>query len=200
MKIIVVGGNGVMGSAVVKELSLRHEVVVAGRKNAPLICDITSEESIRAMYKKAGKFDAVACTVGHVHFEEFSKMTAEKYRIGIEDKLMGQVNIVRIGTEFIQEGGSFTLVSGTLSHDPIRGGTSASMVDGAVEAFVRAAAIELPRHIRINCICPTILTESVEAYAPLFQGFDPIPASKAALAFSKSIEGNQTGQIYTVVY
>lgn len=199
MRIIVVGGTGTIGSAVVNELSARHEILIAGRKSGDLSCDITSEESIRSMFSKAGKFDAVVVTSGNVVFASFNEMTAAKYRVGLEEKLMGQVNIVLIGREYIQDGGSFTLTSGILSRDPIRSGTSASMVNGAIEGFVLGAAIEMPRQIRINAVCPTVLLESMGSYAPYFRGFDPVPAAKVALAYSKSVEGLQTGKVYEVL-
>lgn len=199
MKIIVIGGTGIIGSAIVKELSSRHEVLIAGRKESSLTCDITSEESLRKMFIRAGIFDAVVIAVGGVHFEPFIQMDSEKYSIGLRSKLMGQVNAVSIGSQFIQDKGSFTLTSGILSSDPIRGGTSASMVNGAIEAFVKAAAIELPRSIRINCVSPTIVEEAKQLYESYFRGFDPVPVRKVALAYSKSIEGHQTGQIYSVL-
>jgi len=199
MKIIVIGGKGVIGSAVVKELSARHEIVIAGRSGCDLSCDTTSEKSIRDMFIKAGKFDAVVVTAGNVVFADFSEMTAAKYAVGLQDKLMGQVNTVLIGREFIQDGGSFTLTTGILNHDPIWSGSSASMVNGAIEGFVIGAAIEMPRSIRINAICPTVLQESMDRFGPYFRGFDPVPAVKVGLAYSKSVEGLQTGQIYKVL-
>jgi NAD(P)-dependent dehydrogenase (short-subunit alcohol dehydrogenase family) len=183
MKIIVTGGKGTIGAAVVKKLKERH---------------VTSEDSIRKMFEQAGHFDAVVSAVGHVHFEDFASMTAEKYQIGLKDKLMGQVNLVLIGSQFINEKGSFTLTSGILAHDPIRGGSSAAMVNGALEGFVKGASIEMPKGIRLNCVCPTIVTESMEKYESSFRGFDPVPVKTVALAYSKSVEGLQTGQVYQV--
>ncbi len=199
MKVIVIGGKGTIGSAVIKELTDRHDVLIAGRKNCDLICDITSEESIRKMFAKAGKFDAVVITSGNVVFDDFEKMNSAKYQFGLNDKLMGQVNVVLIGREFIRDKGSFTLTSGILSRDPIRAGSSASMVNKAIEGFVMGAAIEMPRQIRINVVCPTILAESMKKFGPYFRGFDPVPAAKVALAYSKSVEGLQTGQVYEVL-
>lgn len=198
MKIIIIGGSGTIGSAVVKELSPRHEIVVVGHSSGDLTCDIASEKSLREMFKKAGKFDAVITTVGNLHFEDFSEMTAEKYQIGLGHKLMGQVNVVLVGREFIQDRGSFTLTSGILSRDPIRTGSSASMVNSAIDGFVIGAAIEMPRWIRINAVSPTIVVESMGVYGSLFRGFTPAPTAKVALAYSKSVEGLQTGQIYHV--
>ena len=199
MKIIVVGGKGTIGSAVVKELSIRHEVIIASRSGGDVVCDIKSEDSVRSMFEKVGEFDAVVSAVGHVHFEDFASMTPAKYEIGLKDKLMGQVSLVLLGSQFIKDRGSFTLTSGILNHDPIRAGSSAAMVNGAIEGFVRGCAIELPRGLRINAICPTIVAESMGAYEPYFRGFNPVPVAKVALAYSKSVEGLQTGQVYQVL-
>jgi NAD(P)-dependent dehydrogenase (short-subunit alcohol dehydrogenase family) len=119
--------------------------------------------------------------------------------IGLRDKLMGQVNLVLVGRELIADGGSFTLTTGVLTYDPIRSGSSASMVNGAIEAFVRAAAIELPRGLRINAVSPGVILEAMPAYAPFFRGHEPVPAARAALAYAKSVEGARTGQVFAVL-
>ena len=200
MKVVVIGSTGTIGKAVIQELSQRHEVVAVGHSEGDLTCDLENPESIEKMYKLAAPFDAVVCCAGKVHFEDLSEMDEEKYRIGLNSKLMGQVNLVQIGINYISKPGSFTLVSGILSCDPIKSGTSASMVNAAIDGFVKGASIELPAGVRINAVSPTILEETYEKLASFFRGFDPVPAHKAALAFSKSVEGNQTGQIYCVGY
>jgi NAD(P)-dependent dehydrogenase (short-subunit alcohol dehydrogenase family) len=200
MKIIVVGGTGKIGQAVVKELSERHTIIVAGHQHGDVKLDITDLSSIEKMYKSIGEFDAVVSTTGKVYFGEFTAMKASDYAIGLNDKLMGQVNLVLLGHKFINEGGSFTLTSGILNNDPIRFGSSASMVNGAIDGFVRSAAIELPKHIRINSVSPTMITESIADYASYFRGFESVPAARVALAYSKSVEGHQTGQTYRVGY
>jgi len=198
MKIIVVGGTGTIGKAVVKELSPRHEIITVGHKHGDVQADITNEASIKQLFEKIGKFDALIATTGDVKFGPLAELTAEHYRIGLDNKLMGQVNLVLHGLNTINDSGSFTLTSGILSHDPIRFGSSASMVNAALEGFVIGAAIEMPRNIRINCISPTVLAESMADYADYFRGFEPILASRVALAYSKSVEGAQTGKIYKV--
>lgn len=125
-------------------------------------------------------------------------MHSADYAVGLQDKLMGQVNLVLIGREFVSEGGSFTLTTGVLNRDPIVQGTSASMVNGAVDAFVKAAAIEMPRGQRINSVSPGVIVEAMDAYAPFFRGFEPVPSARAALAYAKSVEGARSGQVYCV--
>lgn len=198
MKIVIVGGTGTIGKAVVKELEQRHALIVAGHRHGDVTVDIKDAHSIERMFKSVGMFDAVISTVGKVHFADLTEMTAENYFVGLQDKLMGQVNLVMMGLRYINDKGSFTLTSGILSHDPIRYGSSASMVNGALDSFVKAAAIEMPRGIRLNGVSPTVLLESMDQYADYFRGFSPVPAARVALAYSKSVEGWQTGQIYNV--
>lgn len=191
------GAAGTIGQAVAAELSPRHEVISAGRSSGDHRVDMSDLQSVRELYAAVGKIDAVACAAGNVAFGPLEAMTPELLAVGIGDKLMGQVNLVVAGADVLGPSGSFTLISGVLAHDPIRFGASASMVNGAVDSFVRAAAVELRQ--RINAVSPTVLEESMASYGAYFRGFEPVPARRVALAFSKSIEGSQTGQIYPVV-
>lgn len=200
MKIIVVGGTGTIGQAVVDELSQRHEVIVASAKRGKITVDIADPVSIESMFEAVGEFDALVSTVGHAHYAPFAEMTSELYQIGLANKLMGQVNLVLQGRHHINAGGSFTLTSGILNDDPILQATSSAMANGGLEGFVKAAAIDMPKSLRINIVSPTVLAESMEKLASFFRGFDPVPAAKVALAYSKSVEGAQTGQIIRVGY
>ncbi|MBL8702257.1 MAG: short chain dehydrogenase [Alphaproteobacteria bacterium] len=198
MRILVVGASGTIGRAVVAELGARHDIVAAGRSSDELPMDITDPASIRAAYARLGKVDAVVSAAGKVKFAPFAEMDATAYEIGLRDKLMGQVNLVLIGRDHVTDGGSFTLTTGVLDSAPIRMGSSASMVNGAVNAFAMAAAIEMPRGQRINVVSPGVITEAMKDYAPFFRGFEPVPAARAALAYARSVEGAQTGQVYRV--
>ncbi len=198
MRILIIGASGPIGRAVAEELSIRHQIVRAGRSHGDFRIDIRKVESVWQLFKEVGALDAIVCAAGHVHFDPLNKMSPDKFQVGLQDKLMGQVNLVLAGQASLNDGGSFTLTSGSLSQIPIRDGTSGSMVDGAVESFVRAAAIELPRGLRINAVSPTILQESMEAYGHYFYGYEPVSAQRVALAYARSIGGAQTGQVYRV--
>jgi NAD(P)-dependent dehydrogenase (short-subunit alcohol dehydrogenase family) len=197
MRILVVGANGTLGKAVVAELGSRHEIIAAGRNSGEKV-DISDIKSVRALFKRLGTLDAVICAAGDAHFGMLNTMTPELFDIALRSKVMGQVNLVLAGQESLSDRGSITLTSGTLGRDPILAGTSVSLANGAIDAFVRAAAIELPRGLRVNAVAPTILTESVEVYGAYMRGRRPVAAADVALAFSKSVEGAQTGQIYLV--
>ena len=198
MRVLIVGAKGTIGRAVLGELGERHEIVTAGRSSGDLRVDITRPESIRAMFEQAGTVDAVVAATGKVHFAPLAAMTAADYEVGLQDKLMGQVNLVLIGRAFLAPGGSFTLTSGILDHEPVRLGSSASMVNGAVNAFVRAAALEMPNGQRINAVCPGVVQEALAAHGAFFRGFEPVPAARVALAYARSVEGGQNGQVYRV--
>jgi NAD(P)-dependent dehydrogenase (short-subunit alcohol dehydrogenase family) len=198
MKILLIGASGTIGSAVAEELAPRHAIVRIGRRSGEEQVDISDSASIRKLFERVGAFDALVCAAGNVTFAALGEMSASDFALGLQDKLMGQVNLLLIGREFASEGASFTFTSGVLSHEPIRTGASASLVNGAVDAFVRAAAIEMPRGMRINSVSPTVVVEAMPGYAPYFRGFKPVPVAEVALAYAKSVEGLQTGQTYRV--
>jgi NADP-dependent 3-hydroxy acid dehydrogenase YdfG len=198
LRILLIGASGTLGRAVHAEIAQRHDVLTAGRSSGDHRVDITDSKSIRALFATVGELDAVACAAGNVHFGPLAGMTEELYAIGLRDKLMGQVNLALLGAPHLRDGGSITLIAGILAEQPIRAGSSASMVNGALESFVRAAAIELPRGLRINAVSPNVFVESMATYGPYFRGFEAVPVARAALAFSRSVEGAQTGQVYKV--
>ena len=198
MKILVIGGTGTLGKAVAREFTGEHEVITAGKTQGDFQVDITDENSVKALFKSTGKVDAIIATTGNLHFGPLTEMTAEQFNTGLQNKLLGQVRIALIGQSFLNDGGSVTLTSGIIADEPIRQGANATTVNAAVEGFVRGAAIELPRGIRINVVSPTVVEESLKAYGPFFPGFEAAPAARVAKAYRRSVEGAQTGRVYKV--
>ncbi len=197
MRVLVVGASGRLGRAVVAALADRHEVVEASRSSAHFV-DLRNPASIAGLYSSVGSVDAVACTAGKTPYAALSDLTSDQFLEGVRDKLLGQVELVRQGAAYVADGGSFTLVSGVLSLDPVRTSAVAATVDGGVDAFVRAAAIELPRGLRVNAVSATVFEEAWDTYGPMFPGFSPVPVADAARAYVKSIEGAATGQVIRV--
>lgn len=198
MKILVVGASGTLGRAVAQHLDERHQVITAGRNSGEHRVDLRDDASVGALFAATGRLDAIVSAAGSVHFGPLDRMTAAQFDTGLQDKLLGQVRLALIGQHHLHDGGSITLTTGILAEQPIRQGANATAVNAAVEGFVRAAACELPRGLRINAVSPTVLSEAWGAYADFFPGFEPVSAARAALAFQRSIEGVQTGQVYKV--
>lgn len=198
MKVIVIGAAGAVGKCAVDALSARHEVIRVGRSSGDIKADIEDIGSIRAMYREAGKVDAVVSAVGHGHFGAVHQMTGEQFMKGIQHKVMPQVNLVLEGFEFINDGGSFTLTSGVLNRDPIPGGSCAAAANGALDGFVLGAAVDMPRGIRINAVSPEVLEVSRQKYAGFFPGHVHVSSEAVGLAYSKAVEGCLSGRVFIV--
>jgi NAD(P)-dependent dehydrogenase (short-subunit alcohol dehydrogenase family) len=198
MRILVVGGEGVVGKAATSDLSKRHQVVTAGRNSGGIKVDVMDEASVEAMFKSVGTVDAVITTTGHGHFGPVAEMTPQQFRKGVDDKLMGQINVALIGLKYVKDGGSITMTSGVTNRDFIRMGANAASVNGALDDFVRGAAIEMPRGIRINCVSPGLLEESAQKYDGFFPGHVPVPSARVGIAYTKCVEGALNGQVIPV--
>ncbi|MCF3099068.1 short chain dehydrogenase [Aeromonas australiensis] len=198
MKIVIVGASGTVGAAVSELLAKDHQVIRVGHSRGDATVDMGDPASIKALFAKLGQFDALVVASGSVAFNGLTEMTDEQWQVGLQSKLMGQINLTRAAIPYLTDKGSITLISGILSEEPISGGVSASTVNGAIEHFVKAAASELPRGLRINVVSPTVLAESMDKYADFFPGFVPVPAAKVAQAYKKSVLGIQTGQVFRV--
>jgi NAD(P)-dependent dehydrogenase (short-subunit alcohol dehydrogenase family) len=194
MRIVVVG-TGVIGSAVSKLLKEHgHDVISLARKSGDFQADISNIESLRKFFANIGQFHAVANAAGEVSFGPFEQITDQQWAESIAGKGMGQINLVHAALPHIADKGSFTLISGVLTDEYIQGGTIGTAINHMVEGFVKAAAVELPRGVRINCVSPTVLTESI-AYHPYFTGFTTVPAAEVALAYLRAISHPITGRI-----
>lgn len=193
MKVMVIGATGTIGRAVVEQLSLRHEVVKVGHKRGDFRVDIGSSDSIKKLYEAVGSVDAVVSAAGVAKFAPLDQLTEDDFLLSANNKLMGQVNLVRIGSRYLRDNGSFTVTSGVLSRQPMKGSAAISLVNAGLEGFVRAAAIELPRGLRVNAVSPGWVKETLEA-----MGMDSapgMPAKQVALAYVESVEGTRRGEV-----
>ena len=198
MKLIVIGAEGMVGSAACNELAARHEIIKVGRTSGDIQVDIEDRDSIDAMYRETGKVDAVISAVGSVHFAPLTEFTEEQFMLGLTNKVRGQVNVVLAGMDHVNDGGSFTLTSGVLDRDPVRQGTGAATANGALGGFVVGAAVEMPRGIRINVVSPGLLQASEKKYEGYFPGHEPVSSERVGLAYAKSVEGAITGQVIII--
>jgi NAD(P)-dependent dehydrogenase (short-subunit alcohol dehydrogenase family) len=193
MRILVVGATGTIGKAVVASLVAKHEIIEASHHSTPLTVDISNPAAIRAMYNAVRKVDAVVSAAGQAKFAPFTALTDEDFAFSLANKLMGQVNLVRFGLDHVRDGGAFVLTSGVLARDPMVGSGAISLVNAGLEGFVRAAALEAPRGIRVNVVSPPWVTETL-AKLGMDQSIG-LPAVTVAKAYVRAIEGKETGAV-----
>ena len=198
MKIIIIGGKGTIGKKVSDHFSKKHEVVIGGRSSGDIVVDIANSKSIETMFESIAAIDAVVCIAGEAKWAAFDSMTEEDYYIGLKSKLMGQVNLVRIGQNYLNPGGSFTLSTGILADYPVVLTTSAAMVNGGIHSFVKAVSLELKNGIRINAVSSGLVEDAAVKYEGYFPGHNPIPMKKVINGYVKSVEGKGTGEIIRV--
>ncbi len=198
MKVIVVGAGGAVGKAAADALAVRNEVIRVNRSSGDVTMDIEDIDSVRAMYQQVGRVDAVVSAVGHGHFGPVDQTTGEQFMKGINHKVLPQVNLVLEGFDYLNDAGSFTLTSGVLNRDPIRGGACAAAANGALDSFVRGAAVDMPRGIRINSVSPEVLEASRHKYEGFFHGHYHVSSEAVGLAYCKAVEGCLSGQTFIV--
>jgi NAD(P)-dependent dehydrogenase (short-subunit alcohol dehydrogenase family) len=191
MRILVIGATGTIGRAVVAVLSSGNEILSASMHNAAIKVDVADPASIQKMYRSIGRIDAVVCAAGQAKFAPLAQLSDADFRFCLDNKLMGQVNVVRFGFEHVRDGGSFTLTTGILARAPMPGSGAISLVNAGLEGFVRAAALEAPRSIRVNAVSPPWVTETLQALGmDTAQG---LPAAAVARAYVRSVTGDETG-------
>lgn len=198
MKIVIVGATGTLGKKITADFEKDHEIVKVGTKTGDIQADITKPESIKKMYEKTGSFDALICAAGGGHFGPLNKMTDAEFRKGVDSKMMGQINLVLIGQKYINPAGSFTLITGVLSDDPVKNSVNLATINSAVNGFVKAAALELENGVRINAVSPGVVEDSPELFEA-FPGHQPVSMERVVFAYRKSVLGHITGQVIKAV-
>lgn len=200
MKIVVIGATGDVGRAVADELARdgRHEVLRVGRTRGDHQVDITRDESVSMLFERIGRVDAIVVAAGNVILAPVDQMTTADFHRGLQDKLLSQIRVALIGQHYLRDGGSITLTSGIAVEDPIAQGANAATSNAGIEGFVRAAACDFRRGIRINAVSPTVMTESMDRFGPFFPGYESVPAARVAMAYRRSVEGVHSGRVYKV--
>ena len=198
MKILLFGASGDIGTAAQHALCPRHEIITVGRSSGQHQVDMSDQGAVRALFEDVGPVEAVVSCAGDATFAALTDFSQESFMVGLTQKVMGQVNLVLAGMDHVVDGGSFTLTSGVLDRDPIRMGTNAATANGALAGFVKSAAIEMPRGMRINVVSPGLLDVSVPRYGAWFAGHKPVSSEDVGRAYVKSVEGALTGHVMIV--
>ncbi|RTZ17830.1 short chain dehydrogenase [Vibrio aquaticus] len=194
MKILAIGANGIIGQAVTRLFAQQHDVIEVGHSTGELTVDIEDSASIQSLFERVGSVDAIICMAGNGEMGSIAEMPNEGYQTVLSNKLMGQVNLVRFGLEYLNDGGSITLTSGQAANHPMPGTAAIAMGVAGVNAFVSVAALELDKGKRINAVSPAIVKETLEQWG--VDSSHGIAANDVARFYQQSIDEGKTGHIY----
>lgn len=197
MKIIIVGATGTIGSKVTADFEQDHEIIKVGSSSGDIHADITKPETIENLFEEVGTFDALISASGAGHFGPFKEMTTDDFKVGLKSKLLGQITLVLKGQHYINPKGSFTLISGILSDDPVYASANLAAVNGAINSFVVSAAMELENDVRINAVSPGVVEDSPELF-DAFPGHNPVAMERVVRGYRKSVLGAISGQVIKI--
>jgi len=197
MKILIIGGTGTIGKEVVQLLDQEHEVITVGNTTGEHTVDISNKDSIQDLFKNVGQVDAIFNISGQGEFGKFDDKNNTGYELSWNNKVMGQVNLVRIGLDYLKTGGSITLTSGSSAKNPNPGTASISMACAAIDAFVATAALEISDDRKINVVSPGFVKETMELLG--MDSSTGIPAKEVATYYQKSLLGNTNGQVFDAI-
>ena len=198
MKTLIIGGEGTIGNKVVSHFESDHDVITAGRNSGMLRVDMADAESVQKLFEQTGKVDAVIVIAGEAKWAAFDSLSEDDFYIGIRNKLMGQVNVVRIGKAFLKKGGSITLTTGILGERPVPMTTSAALVNGAIHSFVLAFKQDFPEGPRLNVVAPGLVEDAYEKYKNYFPGHTPVSMADVVAAYTKSVHSDLHGEVIRV--
>ena len=195
-KVLVLGSTGLVGKALVEKLKGTVEVVEASFNHPENPFDIANPQSLKALFEKVGKVDAILCTAGVVRMADWATADNAEWEFGIQNKMMGQINTLRFGEKYVKDGGAIVLSTGILAQYPFKGSSIVTTVNAAVEAAVKSAAVEVDR-IRFNAVSPGWVAETMVA-----MGMDPepgLPAADVAQFYIDLMNDSHSGAIAVAV-
>ena len=177
---LVTGGASGIGEATCKELARAGASVVVADinleaakalatslPNAKAVhMDVTSHESIEAVAAQLDRLDILVNNAGIAHVGSIDKVEPEDF-----DRMM-EVNVksVYLVTRallplLLKVRGSIVNIGSVAGQVGIKQRFAYCTTKGAVLAMSRQLAVEYPKELRVNCICPgTVQTPFVEGY------------------------------------
>lgn len=191
-KVLVIGASGLIGQHISAQLNDSATVITASFSDQSNPVDIANPTALKGLLEKVGHIDAIICTAGMVNFVPWDKATDDDWTFGISNKMMGQINIIRFGAQYLNAGGAIILTTGVLAQHPFPSSGIVSTVNAAVEAAVKASSLELDG-IRINAVSPGWVKETMDA-----MGMDStpgMPAADVAQVYIDLLEHSESGEI-----
>ncbi|PTL85724.1 SDR family oxidoreductase [Vitiosangium sp. GDMCC 1.1324] len=170
-RVIVVGaGSGIGRSVAIAASEAGASVVLAGRKREALEAtaallkgprevrplDASREDEVGAFFETIGPFDHLVSTASQGASGSITELGTAAIERAFAAKLWAPIFLVKHAARRIAREGSFTFFSGFRAVKPSPGASITSLVNGGLEAFTKAMAVELAP-IRVNAISPGVV-------------------------------------------
>lgn len=198
MKILVIGSTGTIGAAIYNNLKTDYDYVYGAHRNSKSCpVDITKKESIQALLDKLPQLDIIINTAGIAVWKPFSNLTEEDYLVGIQSKLMGQVNLVHVAQKYVNDNASILLTTGILGEHYEPNTVGSSLINGAIHSFVNSASNELPRGIRLNAVAPGAIAGAFPEDKK-FAGYFPVKIEDVVGVYRQILNNSGTGGVYKI--
>jgi NAD(P)-dependent dehydrogenase (short-subunit alcohol dehydrogenase family) len=178
---LVTGGTRGIGRAIALALAdAGCDVIACGRSTAgfddaaapagarieALACDVTDPAALRALVEHArstrGGIDALVCAAGSVLRRPVEEIAPDALEALFRVNVFGCFNTISAAVPAMRAGGSIVVIGSTQVDKPMPGMSAYCATKGALEAMVRALAVELgPRGLRINSIRPSLVRSEI---------------------------------------
>ena len=194
-RILVVGGTGTIGSAVVREFESDHQVRSIGRSSQPAVdlSDLESVDRMAARLPAEPHQDAVIVCAGGGLPGMVDELDLSAALEAFRPKLLGQIAVAQAAPRFVRPGGVVVLTGGILERRPMPGMSHLSMINASLRAFVLSAATE-NREVRTCVVSPGLVRESPQVVRDFFDGMPMVGAVDLAKVYRRLVETGRDGE------
>jgi NAD(P)-dependent dehydrogenase (short-subunit alcohol dehydrogenase family) len=168
--VVIVGGGSGIGQGVARaSLGRGARVVLAGRtlqkleralltleageRGQAIAADVTLEADVAHLFEQSPSVDHVVVTAAELAYQPIRDFQLDAARRALDSKILGALLIAKHAAVRLPPTGSLTFTTGVASERPLPRGSMVAAVNGALNSFVRGAAIELSP-IRVNALSP----------------------------------------------
>ncbi|MFK3979108.1 SDR family oxidoreductase [Micromonospora sp. NPDC050397] len=125
--------------------------------SAGYAANLTEPADVARLFADLGPFDHLVYTAGEpLALMSLDTLDLDAARTAFELRYFAALSTINAAIPFLRPGGSITLITGTAKDRPSPGWSVASSITGAIDALVRALAVELAP-VRVNAVSAGVI-------------------------------------------